>query len=75
MIDYTNEEYLQTAVFDLVDDCKSRDLKDTTITKYMSMCSMMFRYGKDKNKLRIVPDIPTFARINEEVPPYFPKEL
>ena len=74
-IDYREEELMNTAILDLVDDLKERKMRKTTISKYMNSLSLMCKYGQRKGKMKAIPDIPTFTRINEEVPPYFPQEL
>ena len=49
--------------------------KDTTITKYMNIISQICKFGQKKGLIKAIPIIPTFSRINEEVPPYFPKDI
>ena len=41
----------------------------------MNIISQICQHGQKKGLMKAIPDIPTFSRINEEVPPYFPKDL
>ena len=41
----------------------------------MNIISQICQHGQKKGLMKAIPDIPTFSIINEEVPPYFPKDL
>ena len=73
-IDYTNDLTMENVIWDLVDELKTRKIKDTTISKYMNTISQVFKYGQKKGLMKSIPDIPVFSRINEERLPYFPRE-
>ena len=73
-IDYTNDLLMENVIWDLVDELKTRDIKDTTISKYMNSISLICKYGQRKGLMKSIPDIPVFSRINEERLPYFPRE-
>ncbi len=83
---FVNKNYndvieMNNAIMDAVSYLKNVDVKggtkmrDTTITKYMNIISQICQHGQKKGLMKAIPDIPTFSRINEEVPPYFPKDL
>jgi hypothetical protein len=79
-INYNETDFLTSAIEDLVVDLKKRKvnnepIKDTTISKYTNLISLMCKFGQRKGLVKALPDIPTFSRINEERPPYFPSEL
>ena len=73
-IDYNNEIDMNNAILDLVNDLKETR-KDTTINKYMNILNQIFKHAQKKGVMKSIPDVPTFSRINEEVPPYFYKDL
>jgi len=73
-INFEDELEMETAILDLINFLK-QDRKDTTITKYMNIISQICKYAQRKGFIKALPDIPTFSRINEEVPPYFPKDI
>ena len=83
---FVNKNYndvieMNNAIMDAVSYLKNVEVKggtkmrDTTISKYMNIISQICQHGQKKGLMKAVPDIPTFSRINEEVPPYFPKDL
>ena len=78
---YNDVIVMNNAIMEAVSYLKNVDVKggtkmrDTTITKYMNIISQICQHGQKKGLMKAIPDIPTFARINEEVPPYFPKDL
>ena len=80
-VNYNDVIAMDNAVLDSVNYLKNLDVKggtkmrDTTITKYMNIISQICQHGQKKGLMKAIPDIPTFSRINEEVPPYFPKDL
>ncbi len=79
-IDYREEDLLTSAIEDWVFEMKSRivngaKLKDTTISKYANLISLMCKYAQNKGLMKALPDIPTFSRINADRPPYYPAEL
>ena len=80
-VNYNDVIAMNNAVLDSVNYLKNLDVKggtkmrDTTITKYMNIISQICQHGQKKGLMKAIPDIPTFSRINEEVPPYFPKDL
>lgn len=81
-VNYNNEIEMNDAVLDLVNHLKEvevdrsrKKMSLSTISKYMNIVSQICQHGQKKGILKSLPDIPTFARINEEVPPYFPKDL
>ena len=41
----------------------------------MNIISQICKFGQRKGLITALPNIPTFSRINEEVPPYFPKDI
>ena len=73
-IDYKDDIVMEIAIMDLVNYLK-QTRKDTTITKYMNIISQVCKFGQRKGLIIALPNIPTFSRINEEVPPYFPKDI
>ncbi|MDC3174167.1 hypothetical protein OA868_00130 [Candidatus Pelagibacter sp.] len=78
---YNDVIVMNNAIMEAVSYLKNVDVKggtkmrDTTITKYMNIISQICQHGQKKGLMKAIPDIPTFTRINEEVPPYFPKDL
>jgi hypothetical protein len=79
-VNYNETDFLTSSIEDLVVDLKKRKvnndpIKDTTISKYTNLISLMCKFGQRKGLMKALPDIPTFSRINEERPPYFPAEL
>ena len=74
-IDYRNQDALETAVEEVVYELKKKNIKDTTISKYINLLSLMFQKGFKSRKIDIMPDLPTMKRINEERPMYYPREL
>ena len=73
-IDYNDDILMETSIMDLVNFLK-QERRDTTITKYMNIISQVCKFGQRKGLIKALPNIPTFSRINEEVPPYFPKDI
>ena len=73
-IDYTDDLVMENIIWDLVDELKTRKIKDTTISKYMNTISQVCKYGQKKGLMKSIPDIPVFSRINEERLPFFPRE-
>ena len=73
-INYNDEIEVENAISDLVNHLR-QTRKDTTINKYMNILNQIFKHAQKKGVMKSIPDVPTFARINEEVPPYFPKDL
>jgi len=73
-VNYDDELEMETSILDLVNFLK-QERKDTTITKYMNIISQICKFGQRKGLITALPNIPTFSRINEEVPPYFPKDI
>ena len=73
-IDYNDDVVMEQSILDLVNFLK-QERKDTTITKYMNIISQVCKFGQRKGLIKALPNIPTFSRINEEVPPYFPKDI
>ena len=79
-INYNEEVYLTSAIEDFIAVMKNKThngqkIKDTTISKYTNLISLMCKYGQKKGIMKALPDIPTFARINADRPAYFPSEL
>jgi hypothetical protein len=79
-INYNETDILTSAIEDFVYDMKQRvvngqKIKDTTISKYANLISLMCKYGQNKGLMKALPDIPTFSRINADRPPYYPAEL
>ncbi|MAE09561.1 MAG: hypothetical protein CL661_12525 [Bacteroidetes bacterium] len=75
-VDYRKVEYLENAVDDLVIELKQeKKLKDTTISKYINLVSLLFQKGFKMRKIEQLPDLPTMQRINEERPMYLPREI
>ena len=75
-VDYRKVEYLENAVDDLVIELKQdKKLKDTTISKYINLVSLLFQKGFNMRKIEQLPDLPTMQRINEERPMYLPREI
>jgi len=75
LIDYRNIDELTDGIQELVSKLKTRKLKDTTISKYMNIVSLICNDAIIRGHLKGKPTIPTMQRINEERPPYFPKEV
>ena len=75
-VDYRKVEHLENAVDDLVIELKQeKKLKDTTISKYINLVSLLFQKGFKMRKIEQLPDLPTMQRINEERPMYLPREI
>ncbi len=75
-VDYRKVEHLENAVDDLVIELKQeKKLKDTTISKYINLVSLLFQKGFNMRKIEQLPDLPTMQRINEERPMYLPREI
>ena len=80
-VNYNDVIAMDNAVLDSVNYLKNLDVKggtkmrDTTISKYMNIISQICQHGQKKGLMKAIPNIPVFSRINEEVPPYFPKDL
>lgn len=78
---YNDVVEMNNAILDSINYLKNVDvnggtkMRDTTISKYMNIVSQICQHGQKKGLMKAIPDIPTFSRINEEVPPYFPKDL
>ena len=81
LIDYRNIDDLTDGIQELVVKLKTkgtktgRPIKDTTISKYMNIISLICNDSIIRGHLKGKPIIPTMQRINEERPPYFPKEV
>ena len=73
-IDYNDDVVMEHSIYDLVNYLK-QTRKDTTITKYMNIISQVCKFGQRKGLIKALPNIPKFSRINEEVPPYFAKDI
>ena len=65
---------MEHSIYDLVNYLK-QTRRDTTITKYMNIISQVCKFGQRKGLIKALPNIPKFSRINEEVPPYFAKDI
>lgn len=81
-INYNNEIEMNDAVLDCINHLKEievdrsgKKMSVSTISKYMNIISQICQHGQKKGILKSLPDIPTFSRLNEEVPPYFPKDI
>lgn len=75
-VDYRDVKIVNELIEELVVKMKDEtDIKDVTITKYLSLISLMFRWAKDNNKIQILPIIPTLSNISDFRPSYEPKEL
>ena len=80
-INYNDEVTMNDAVLDLINylkeievDRSGKKMSLSTISKYMNIISQICQHAQKKGLMKSLPDIPTFARLNEEVPPYFPKD-
>ena len=74
-VDYRNADYLENAIDDLVLELREKKLKDTTISKYINLLSLMFQKSFKSRKIDVLPEFPPMKRINEERPMYYPKEI
>jgi hypothetical protein len=75
-VEYRDVKIVNELIEELVVKMKDEtDIKDVTITKYLSLISLMFRWAKDNNKIQILPIIPTLSNISDFRPSYEPKEL
>ena len=79
-INYNEEVYLTSAIEDFIAVMKNKThngqkIKDTTISKYTNLISLMCKWGQRKGIMKALPEIPTLSRINTHRPAYFPSEL
>jgi len=74
--DYRKPEEVQESVNELIYVLRDDGKKDSTIVKYISLLSQMFRYAKDRGKISQLPTFPVLSRLVGNVRlAYEPKEL
>ena len=71
-VNYNETDFLTSAIEDLVADLKKRKInsepiKDTTVSKYTNLISLMCKFGQRKGLIKSLPDIPTFSLVEFQV--------
>ena len=74
-IDYTNPELIGNAIDDLVNHLREDKKTDNTISKYLSMISLMFKRAHRLGVIKYLPEMPSLQVINRPRQSYFNDEL
>ena len=74
-IDYTNPELIGNAIDDLVNHLREDKKTDNTISKYLSMISLMFKRAHRLGVIKFLPEMPSLQVINRPRQSYFNDEL
>ena len=74
-VDYNDVKEVNHIIEDIIGLMKQQsDIKDVTIVKYISLLSLMFRWAKDNDIIKILPSFPTLSSVSQQRPAYEPKE-
>jgi len=74
-VDYRNNNLLEDAIEDMVENLRMDKLTDNTISKYTVVLSNMFNHAIKNGVINHKPEFPKLKIITEQRPSYFNEEL